>query len=334
MLPFEKLEQLISSRIHFDNKVSATGFHGVKCACCNDYKIRGGWRISSTEIRYNCFNCGIAGSINQGDDHLTKRFIQILKDFGISEREITEVKSTLFFNKSNEIDSISIESLKKINLFTPEVELPKNSIRLIDNPIPEIITYLVDRKIPWDEYPFYVSSDPKLKNRVIIPFYKQNKIIYWQARSVLPEVEPRYKNCEVPKEAIIFNYDALFRYSSKPLFVCEGVFDAILLDGICIIGSKLNEAKIEILRKSSREKIFIIDKDSNGRTLGLQILKEKLGSISYVTNQATSKIDVNKRIIEAGKIWTIYELLNNKISDPVKAELLLKFISPLRRKNV
>lgn len=323
-----KLQNLINTHIPLSGKVSSKGFQQIRCACCNDHSPRGGWRIEPTEIMYHCFNCGAAGSWKLGDERLSKEFQRILKDFGVPELDLNEVKSQLFFNKPPaEEKVITLESLTKVNLFTPEVPFPKDTVRLDPQLHKEECEFLWNKyRLTIHDYPFFVSTT--FQKRVIIPFYKQQKLIYWQARTIRSDEQPRYRNCEVKKDAVIFNHDEIFRYSNKPLFICEGVFDAIHVNGISLLGSKLTDAKIELLQKSRRELIFVIDKDANGQSLAKHVLKEKLGCITFVTSASTtkSKADISSRIVETGKIWTIFELLQNRIYDEKKAKLYINFL--------
>ncbi len=313
-MKISSLEDLIRSKIPL-GKLSGNGFYAVRCPCCNDYKERGGWRIETTDILYNCFNCGTSAGYSIDDTKISGRLKKVLFDFGFTESDLNQIQATNFFNKGTP-ESISLASLKKVNLFTPEIELPPNS-RLLSYEDEKEMLYLINRHID-TTYPFYISNDSKFKDRIIIPFYKNSKLIYWQARTIL-DIQPRYLNSSTPKEAILFNHDELFKNYNRPLFVTEGVFDALLVNGLALIGSKLNEAKLEILAKSRRELIFIIDKDKNGLQVAKKVLEYQLGSITFSPGDKT---DVNTSILKYGKLWTIYEMLKNKTSIKFNVDLL------------
>jgi len=324
-----KIQDLILSKIPLGRQ-SNTGFYQVKCPCCNDYKERGGWKIEGDSVFYSCFNCPTRGGFDSSSGKLmSKTFIQILKDFGVSDRELNETRTTLLINQHENGDKvITSESLQKVSLFTPEVQLPEGVIRVdgvncpseLSNPIAK---YLEGRRLSIHDYPFFASlTNKKFARRVIIPYYRQGKIIYWQARSI-DNANPRYLNCEVSKSAVLFNSDELFRNRGLPLFVCEGVFDALHLGGIGLLGSTLSDAKIELLQKTERELIFVIDQDIKGKALGQRVIREKLGSITFVP---IIKGDVCDSVVQNGKIWTVYELLRGKINDETKAKLKLNFI--------
>ena len=315
----KSLQELIEFKVTL-GKQSATGFKAVKCPCCNDYQIRAGWKFDGNDIGYHCFNCSTSARYDSNDGRISKNLRKILHDFGIIDSEISQVIGSSFFNKTIE-ENVSLAEIKKINTFTPEVELPANSRRINEDDI-KFVKYLESRKLSIDQYPFYISSQPRYNNRIIIPFYRQSKIIFWQARTI-DDIQPRYLNCEVPRAAILFNYDQLFHSANLPLFVVEGVFDALSINGIALAGSGLTEAKIELLKKTRRDLIFVIDQDNNGKKLAEKIINLAMGTITFAPN----KLDINKSVVQNGKLWTIYELLKNKTDDRRQLQLKLNFMT-------
>lgn len=324
------LEDLIRQRVHF-TRVAHTGFHHCVCDVCHDHTDRGGFKFQGGEVGYNCFNCGAGGRYVENSGEITRKFRKILNIFGISDEDIDKEIGKAFFNKNTESETISLADVsqrkeKKNYLITPEVELPKGVMLLgsTDKGIQiqeKIVEYLLSRKIDPSVYTFYFSLDPKHLNFVIIPFYRNGKIIYWQGRNFTngSSKKDRWDNCTESKENIIFNFDELFR-GSGPLFVSEGIFDALPLNGLALIGSKINEAKIEILKKTRRELIFVIDKDKNGRMVAEKAL-ENGWKITFAP-QFTD--DVNKSIITYGKCWTVYQLFNQIPKTEFEAKMLIE----------
>lgn len=325
------LEELIRTKVALGRE-SNTGFHVVKCRVCNDYKIRAGFKFSNGEVGTSCFNCGANAVFVEGSNTISKKFREILHAYDISDAEINEVLGRSFFSSQNkEPEVITLESIRKLSCKTPEVELPPNSY-LLESPEVSRLTqnsvykYLYDRNLHHSQRPFYYSTDERFANRLIIPFYRNNKLIYWQARAI-DDTEPRYLNCETPKDAVIYGYDELTRWSQLPLFVTEGVFDAIPIDGISIIGSRLNECKLELLSKSNRELIFVIDPDKNGKSLGFTAL-ENGWKITFTTENS---IDVSKSIQLYGKLFTIATLMKNIPSGRLEAELKLNMLCKINK---
>jgi hypothetical protein len=326
------LENLIRERVHF-TRVAHTGFHHCVCEVCHDHTDRGGFKFDGGEVGYNCFNCGAAGKYTENSGELSKKFRKILNSFSIANDDLDKLLGKAFFDKAkSDSDKITLADIttkkeKKNYLITPEVELPKGCLQLgaTDKGLEvqeHIANYLLNRKIDITAHPFFFSLDPKKINYVIIPFYRNGKIIYWQGRNYSngASKKDRYDNCTEPKENIIFNIDELFRRGDAPLFVTEGVFDALPLNGVALLGSKINEAKLEILKKSKRDLIFVIDKDKNGRFVAEKAL-ENGWKITFAP-QFTE--DVNKSIITYGKCWTIFELFKQIPNEVFEAKMLIE----------
>jgi hypothetical protein len=235
-----------------------------------------------------------------------------LNAHGIDDTEISAIVNSSFFIEKKDEGTITLAALTKVNTSTPTVKLPEHSWMLgstqdhLDYQA-TLVEYLLNRKVDLDKYHFYFNLDERFKDRIIIPFYRAGKLIYWQARSILKDEKKRYDNAPVGREAVIFNFEKLSLFSQEPLFVTEGAFDAMMFDGIAILGSKLTEAKIELLKKSNRKLIFIIDKDDNGKQLADKVLK--LGwQIVFVPTGAS---DLNNCVVRFGHTWTAYHLMKS-----------------------
>lgn len=316
----EQLSDLIESKL-FLGPESRGGWKQIICNVCNDHSPRGGFFSDGIYTSYNCFNCGSKFKYEEGTGKFSRDARRILAAFGITEDELSSISNSIFFSRieSKEDKEITLEQLTRVKLFTPEVALPDRCYQLGYDGFEEfqepIIQYLLDRNIDPLETKMHFSMDPSFLRRVIIPFYRKGKVIYWQARAIDPGVKPRYKNCYAAKDAIIYGYDQLTRWDTRPLFVTEGVFDAICVDGICILGSSLNKAKIEILKKTRRRIIFVIDRDKTGNLLAQEAL-EQGWEITFVDVRAA---DINDSFIKFGKEFTAYSLIKNATNKNDKA---------------
>ena len=303
------LGDLIRDRIHL-GRLSGTGYNEQRCQICNDHSPRAGWKIEPDSVFYNCYNCHFRASYEEGTGKFNRWMRELLLANGITEEEIQGITASLFFHKGEKTDrEITLDSLKKVKLHTPEVAFPDRTFQLgidgYDDFQEPLIEYLLKRKV--DPLKFYFSLDPKHLRRIIIPFWRDEKLIYWQSRSIDDDVKPRYRNCSASKDAIIYGYNRLFSYDEGPLFATEGVFDAESIDGICILGSSLNAAKIELLHKTKRRIIFVVDRDSNGGDLGDEVIRQGW-ELTFVDQNAE---DVNQSVQKFGKIFTMYSLMKN-----------------------
>jgi hypothetical protein len=316
-----KLEDLIREKVPL-GKMSSKGFYSLRCPVCSDYKDRGGFKFENGSIGYNCFNCGKAARYDEGAGHVSRNMREVLTAFGIEDSDISTVVNSAFF-KPKEEETIRLHDIKRVNTSTPIVKLPPKSHRLGGTTEhleyqQKLVDYLQQRKIDLDKYHFYFSMDERQKDRVIIPFYRNGNLIFWQARSIDPTEKKRYDAAPVNRDAVFFNFDKLHTYSPKPLFVVEGAFDAMAFDGLALCGSKLNDAKVELLSKCRRRLVFVIDKDKNGKHLAEDVLNRGW-EITFAPDGAE---DVNKSVRRFGFAWTAYQLMQN-IVNSTNAQLMI-----------
>lgn len=310
MLRTQTLTDLIEQKIHM-GPAGNGGWRALRCAYCNDHSPRGAFKFEDDMVMYNCFNCASKLVYQEGSGKLTRKAKEILEAFGITREDMRTLTSSMFLEKSEEQD-ITLAELTKPKIFTPEVAWPEECLPLVttvgydelQNPLLE---YLLQRNIDPSRTQFYFSTARKMLGRVIIPYFRNGKLIYWQARHINSDVKPRYLNCSVAKDAVMYGYDRLHSYDETPLFVTEGVFNAILVNGIAIMSSDLNAAKIEVLKKTRRRLIFIRDRDANGDKLSQQVLENGW----EVTTTDPRVGDVNDSINRFGAAYTAYSLIKN-----------------------
>lgn len=310
MLQQQTLTDLVQQKIHMGPEGNG-GWRALRCMACNDHSPRGAFKFENDSVLYNCFNCASKMVYQEGSGKLTKKAKEILESFGITRDEMRKLTSSMFLEKQEET-SPTLEELTKPKIFTPEVAWPENCLPLVttegydelQNPLLE---YLLGRNIDPVRTQFYFSTSKKLIGRVIIPYFRNGKLIYWQARHIDSSIKPRYLNCAVAKDAVMYGYDRLHAFDETPLFVTEGVFNAILVNGIAIMSSDLNAAKIEVLKKTRRRLIFIRDRDANGDKLSQQVLEN-----GWEVTTTDSRVgDVNDSINRFGAAYTAYSLIKN-----------------------
>lgn len=305
------LRELIQNNIPLGRQLPS-GWFISKCPICNDYKERAGFLFEGDNVVWHDFNCGAAFNYDHSTGHLSKSASRVLKAYGLNDDQLAQVTAHKFFVKPEESKDITLDTLKKkVNLSTPEIDFPPSTFFLGDDRAKTIqqplIDYLNSRSIDYNRLKCGFSLNEKWLNRIIIPVYRNGKLIYWQARSILPNDKIRYKSPSTNKEAVIWGYDNLFKNFDYPLFITEGIFDAYEFDGVALLGSSLNEAKIEVLKKSTRKKVFVIDKNKNGARVANDALD--LGwDITFVDDRAT---DVNDSVKKFGRSFTAWSLMKN-----------------------
>lgn len=132
----------------------------------------------------------------------------------------------------------------------------------------QALGYLNNRKINSSGLGYISSEKPEFDKRVFIPFYENNKLVYYIARSFIPSEELRYKN---PKNLsagdYVFNYDKI----REEVFIFEGVFDALSLNfpqvGTAMLSSSLKDEQAKkLISKGVNRVILVPDNDDNPST--------------------------------------------------------------------
>jgi DNA primase len=101
----------------------------------------------------------------------------------------------------------------------------------------------------------YTNMVGDYKFRIIIPIYKDKRIVSFTGRDYTGKQEPRYKNLSIEKSVhnpkhLLYNQDNV-KYNAQTIGVCEGPFDVMRLgDGfVATLGIKVTEEQIRLLAK-------------------------------------------------------------------------------------
>jgi len=291
----DTLWDLIHSNVAFEH-LSATGYHTYRCPICNDYTDRGGIKYEDGKIHATCFNCKFNAGYEDGDTTLRRRMRELLDRWNIDRADVDRCLGQEFFKKAKR-EVISEKSITTESKIIKPVDLPKGAVRLGGDGMEEeqiaAAEYLIGRKIDLKRWTFYVA--PSYPKRVIVPFFHHGRLVFWQARSLLPKSveKKRYISDSAPREGVFFNADELHGgYQGSPLYVVEGPFDAMSIpDTVALAGSTINPEKVKMLRESNRAVSFILDQNDNGMKLGEQAL-----SLDFSVSFTPPGCDVNESI--------------------------------------
>lgn len=104
---------------------------------------------------------------------------------------------------------------------------------------------------------------------IIMPYHKDNKVVYFNAREFLNPGAPRYLNPDnlengLSKSMLLYNEEALYTYDS--VYLCEGIFNAQTISddrSICSAGKHISQYQLNLIIKSPVERIIIcLDSDA------------------------------------------------------------------------
>lgn len=323
------LEEIIQQYINLP-PAESSGFHKVLCPVCRDHGkkgLRAGWKFDVGTTGYSCFNCGVSARHEEGQK-LSKNMRNILEAFGITSSELGE------FNYQNLVtDFFHVKVEKKVSFEPKVLELPSHFYLLKDAEITDkwadfAWSYLEDRNQDPTEYPYYMSKHKDWKGRIIIPEFKNDKMIFYQGRDLTGKKTDKYLSPSCEKQNIIHGFELLWNDLNSPLYVVEGVFDALLIGGVSIFGNKMTVGQEHWLCSSYRQKVFIPDKWGYGKS-GRQRIGDRcleLGWSLSLPDFGQDVKDISDAVKKYGRLYTCIEIASNIVSgDLAKMRLNLYY---------
>ena len=314
-------------------KLTTGGWTSFNAPCCqhrgegHDTKLRGGIRVESDGFVYHCFNCHFAAGWTPGK-LLSKNTRSLFSWLGMNEADIGKLNLAALKIKDDQ------PVLKKtLNLVMLEKPLP-DDCKSIDNWITSgvqepdllaVISYIVDeRKMGWDWYNWHWSASPGFRDRVIIPFYHEGKIVGYTGRKIKPG-NPKYLTDS--QNGYVFNIDAQ-HYDRKFVIVAEGQFDAIAVDGVGIMTNEPNDAQIMRLNNLGREVIVVPDRDRPGA----KMLKSAIanGWSASLPPWDDDVKDIADAVKKYGRLYVLSTILHYKVHGEIKINLLKKKLEALK----
>lgn len=336
----ESLEQIIRRYIQLPTHDNGSGWFSVVCKVCNDHGKKGpraGFKFDTTSVGYHCFNCGHKAKFDPTEyAGMSKDMRIVLHDFGVPDEEWQQVLFDALKNQQDNPTTKSAAQTKKGSIEPQEIPLPEHFYLLSeagpDDKWAEIaIDYLEsERKIDPKNHPFMLSRAKKgqlridkWRGRLIIPVYKQGKLIFYQGRALFTDTNKKYESPATPKDRVLYGFDLLFEHTEAPLYIVEGIFDAMSIDGVAIIGNEITDAQTEWLNRSKRRKVYIPDRFGDGRRVALDCLGQ---GWSVSTPDVGSCKDMNEAVKKYGKVYVMKSIAEN-IADGLAAETKLRIYS-------
>lgn len=335
----ECLTQNLILRYLPPHRQNSRGWRIFNAVCCHhrghnpDGRNRGNLLCEGNLTTYNCYNCNF--SIVCDEINLTMKAQSLLQWLGIPEDEIALLKLQLYKNR--------IEGVERV-----KPHIPEPAISYAEQTVPEdakLISYWLNQSVIPDDllvvldnmlnvrgasvttaYDYYWTPSTKwnLNQRIIIPFFHQQKIVGWTARwcwGPVPAGVPRYRNSDIPPN-YIFNLDTLVK-NRKFCLIHEGPFDAIATEGVAVLGSKLSSEQIFELEKADAEKIVVPDRQQKNQNLIDQALAlDWAVSFPDWENDVKDASDAAKKY---GRLYTLRSIIssktNNKLEIGIKRQM-------------
>lgn len=313
-----------------------SGWTSGNCPMCHlngesrpDTKGRGGFNFEAENFQYNCFNCGYVTGWHPGK-RLDHRLKKLLMQLGADESDVQRLQLEIM--REDELAAVLSRKKKqseKVIINWPEMDLPEDTRLFTEFETPEAkfveaAQYLNDRGFdPADErFMYSTASQPgRMNRRIILPFYYRKKIVGYTGRWIgnPPEGMAKYFNKQPPKN---FVYGLDRQTPDKQIvIVSEGLFDAIVTDGVAIGSNNINDDQANIIDGLNKTVILIPDADKAGAK-AVNTAIERGWHVAFP--EWDNCKDVSDAQLKYGRLFAVKSILESAINNPTKIQVMMR----------
>ena len=306
-------------------KTTPSGWISFNAPCCHhngttvDKRQRGGL-IANPDggVSYHCFNCGFKASWQPGRN-FSHKLRKLYQWMGAPDDVINKVALEVMRENEGVQAKTQIAQLPSFNT----VPLPDDARKITDfegadqisQHLYDVVYYMRDRELFLDDYDFYWSPSLGYRDRLIIPFYYEGKVVGWTARKT-KDGKPKYLSEQQP--GYVFNLDEQ-RENKIFTIVCEGPIDAIHIEGVALLGSEIKDQQAMLINRLGKEVIVVPDRDAAGEKLVEQAIE--LGWSVSMPNWSKDINDIGDSVERYGRLYTLHSIVNEAESNPLKIRL-------------
>lgn len=252
-------------------RVTRGGLHfHSRCPVCGDSeKSRSKKRFhlqfdDEKSVYWQCWNCGESGNFydlysrleNTSKKEALRKFEDLNSKSVLRKLGKDSGMKTNLINNDNKYHYQEQENKNFNYILENCLSLDSNPQGYIQSRYYEILKdFIHNRKI---DCPIYIAYKGEYKGRIILPIYDHNNnIIFFQGRSTVEGMEPKYINPSVEKENIILNRDRFDK--NKYIVITEGIIDANMVgnQGTCMLGKEISDTFLNNTRPYTDKGIII-----------------------------------------------------------------------------
>jgi hypothetical protein len=308
-------------------KSTLSGWISFNAVCCHhrgnsqDTRMRGGILPNQKGgFQYNCFNCNFKAGWTPGN-LLSNNTKQMFSWLGMTELEIGRLGLVALRLRDEQAPVV-----KELKFDLEERPLPEGAKSIkewamtgcVEPDFLSVIDYIDSRGMSIDWYPWFWSPEPGYRDRVILPFYHEGKIVGYTGRKI-KDGKPKYLTHSQP--GCVFNIDHQ-DYQRKFVIVVEGQFDAVAVDGCAVMHNEISDVQVMRLNALNREVIIVPDRDKPGAQLLKYAIKNNWSaSLPPWGDDIKDVADAVKRY---GRLYALATILHYRVSGEIKINLIKK----------
>jgi hypothetical protein len=338
----------INTTLHAQRRVSGTGFINICCPLCvsrgesQDRKFRCGIKRNTPGVGVSCFNCGFR-ALWQPGELLSRSMRTFLLGIGMNERDVQHLnhKAGVYrrlYQQSPEAIAVMPETVAP--RFEPK-SLPGGARSFAawaedgceEPDFLDAVEYLLGRgdEIARFASPYWTPNTAHgFNRRVIVPLTHEGTIVGYSARAIDPGVGQRY-HMEAPSN-YLFNTQAMTRQDRAHTILVEGLLDAVAIDGVGLLGARLNAQQAAWIKAQGRTPILVPDRDARGADL-IEVALEQDFAVAFPAlnqNHANKNWwhsdvkDVAEAVKRYGRLWTLISILKTATTNKIEIQFKRK----------
>ena len=313
----ESVHKLLLDNLPIRTNTTPSGWRTFNCPMCSDTRHRAGIILGGSKISFHCFNCAYTTGWSPSP-HLGKKYRDLADKLGADSKTIHDVQITLMQNSELLEDTDDTEYVYNFKAFET-IELPEGSQMIESLPDGNALKeYARDRGI-LGLYPLLHINDVSNRKRVVVPFTYNGELIGWTARHINPPNKETPKYLHNMPSGYVFNIDAFTNNDREIVIVTEGVFDAIMIDGVAVQGNHVTPEQAHLIDKLDKRVIVCPDKDEAGVELIDQALA--LGWEVSFPDWHPDCNDAADAVLKYGRLATINSIVKNATANTIKIKV-------------
>ena len=318
----EKVHRLLLDNLPIRTSKTPSGWNTMDCPMCTDKRKRGGLITTGAKISYNCFNCGFTTGW-EPNPTLGKKYKDLATKLGADQTDIHAVTVDLLKYAEDLETEDTTDYVYNLAKFKNE-DLPETAIAVDDLPEEHPVRqYAIERGLI-GLYPLLYFEESLYKQRLVVPFSYNGELVGWTARHINPPNKTTPKYLHKMQPGYVFNIDRFADSKREIVIVTEGVFDAIMIDGIAIQGNSIGPEQAHLIEKLGKRIIVCPDRDEAGIDLIMQAAE--LGwEVSFPPWHVDCK-DAADAVQRYGRMATVSSIIrhatNNELKIKVKAKMI------------
>ena len=321
--------EAIFDRLPMSARSAASGFTNFNCPVCQETRRRCGICPNSEGLGINCFNCGFKAGWSQGST-LSSFMRTFLTALGMTELEVVALNFRAFQLRfallrtpglRAQVPHFAAPSFKTLSLPHGAKSFTElDEAGCIEADYVAVKRYVAGRgDAIANSHEFWWSPDEnaKMNRRVIIPIIYQGRTVGFSARAIDANISPRYHSSTQPN--LLFNARALTAPERKVVVLVEGVFDAIAIDSVGMMGAHLNAAQIAWIKSYRKMVVVVPDRDEAGLKM-IDIAQRQSWHVAFPWDfgwHADVK-DVAQATQLYGRLWTLTCILDTATDSPAR----------------